>query len=177
MQRRPSSRISMTRPARSSSADAATQLAVERIDRGLAQGMAVDVVDGAAEGLRVEDSAPDFLSIVLQPVIGAETGAGRAAQLSADLPFVAGDALRGLADERIVVLMAGQGGRVGPTMGGAQDFELALGYAATVAVEPDEGVVVVGGAQVDEHAVGPRRARSGWPWRSGRRRASLRSPS
>ena len=31
--------------------DAAAQLAVEGIDGGLAQGMAVDVVDGAAEGV------------------------------------------------------------------------------------------------------------------------------
>ena len=56
----------------------------------------------------------------------------------------------------MVGLMAGQGGRVGPAVGGAKDVELALGYAAPVAVEPDEGVVVVGGAQVDERAVGPR---------------------
>ena len=63
--------------------DAAAQLAVQGIDRGLAQGMAVDVVDCAAEGVGVEDSTPDFLSVVLQPVIGAEAGAGGAAQLSA----------------------------------------------------------------------------------------------
>ena len=93
---------------------------------------------------------------MLEAFVGAEAGAGGAAQLAADLSFVAGGALRGPADERMVGLVAGQGGRSGPAVGGAQDVELALGYAAAFAVEPDEGVVVVGGAQVDERAVGPR---------------------
>ena len=69
---------------------------------------------------------------------------------------MAGDALRGLADERVVRFMAGQGGRVGPALGGAQDVELALGYAAAFTVEPDEGIIVLGGTQVDERAVGLR---------------------
>ena len=76
--------------------------------------------------------------------------------MTADLFVVAGDAMRGIADERVVRFMAGQGGRVGLAMGGAQDFELALGYVATFAVEPDEGVEILGGAQLNERAVGLR---------------------
>ena len=114
--------------------------------------MAVDVVDGAPQRRGVEQRAPDAVGVALQPLVGAEARAGGAAELAADLLLLGGDVPGGLADQGVVGLVPRQGRRAGRTFGGAQNLEPALGDAPAVAVHPDQGVVPLRGAQVDERA-------------------------
>ena len=70
--------------------DAAAQLAVQRIDGGLTQRIAVDIVDGLPQRRRVEHQSLDALRVALQALVGAKTRPGGPTELPPDLPLLAG---------------------------------------------------------------------------------------
>ena len=138
---------------------AAAELSIQRIDRGLAQGVAVDVVDCVMERRGVEQGALDAFGVTLESFIRAEAGSGRAAELAAHLLFLAGDVFGRLADQFVMRLVTRQGRRVGRACRGPQNLELAFGHALAVSVHPGQGVVSLCRAHVDQDALRPLRRR------------------
>ena len=63
---------------------AAAELPVQCIDRRLAQGIAVNVVDGLVQRIPVKQLALDVFGVLLEAGIGAEAGAGGPPKLAAD---------------------------------------------------------------------------------------------
>ena len=78
----------------------------------LPQRIAVDVLDGPAKLLRVEQRALDLVGVALEPFVGAEAGAGRPPKLAADGLLLRRDQLDRLSDKVVVILLPRQGRRV-----------------------------------------------------------------
>src|SRR5258708_4597787 len=84
-------------------ADTAPQLPVQGVHRDLAKRIVVDVLDGAAELLAVEEGSLDIVGVALEPFVGPEPSPGRASELAADRLLLLGDQLDCLADKAVMV--------------------------------------------------------------------------
>src|ERR1039458_10065159 len=96
------------------------------------------------EGLDVEKAVLHLGGIVLEPLIGAAARAGRFAELAASCDLLGLDAADGFLNERVVVGLARERGRVRLARGGAQNLVLAFSDGAAFLVHPGEGIVAVG---------------------------------
>ena len=103
---------------------------------GLAQGVAVDVVDRPAKGLGVEQGVLEAVRVILEALVGSEASAGGPTELAAHRVLLAGDVLDRLPYEVVMVRVAFDGGRGREALGCAEYFELALGHALSSAVHP-----------------------------------------
>jgi hypothetical protein len=110
--------------------DAGLQLAVESVAGGLEQREAVDFLDGAEQLLGREQGALDPVRVAAETRIGAVTGAGRLAELAADLLLFLGGDLGSTLDEGMVFRVPRQGGRVRRAGGGVE--ERSVGVCALV---------------------------------------------
>ena len=66
------------------------------------------------------------------------------------------------ADELVVFVKARDGRRLRLALGGLEDRELRLRDVLAVVVDPGQCVVVLAGAQIDEHAAGPASVERAW---------------
>ena len=132
--------------------DPKTELAVQGVGSYLAKGVTVDVFDGLAEVVGVEEGAFDSLGVAVEARIGTEPSAGGAAEGAADGFFLAQNRFDCFRDQGVVIGLAGQCRGIRGALGRLKDLELRLRDDIGVRVEPDEGVVVLGGAHVGENA-------------------------
>ena len=132
--------------------DAAAELAVESVGGGLAQWVAIDVLNGTLEGIGVEERAFDGLGMVLESFVGAVARTGRPTELPADRFLFHGDVLHTGLDEGMVVVVAGHSRSVRSTLGGFEDGELRFSDRFPGSIDPGEGVVALGGVDIYERA-------------------------
>ena len=132
--------------------DPGAELAVEGLDRHRAQREAVDLVDRPVQLGEIEEGALDRGREPLEPLVGAEAGARRAAELAAGGALLLGDQLDRALDQAVVILAPGQGRLPGSAGGGLEDRELRVGDAPALGIHPGQRVVALAGAQVDEGA-------------------------
>ena len=133
--------------------DAASELAIERVDRRLAQRVAIDLIDGLEEFLRLEQGAFGLSSISLEPLVSAEASAGGPAELAANGLFFLNNEFDPFTDKLMVPFVPRQGGGIRLACCSLEDGELRFGDAVAVLIYPGQCVVALPSSDVNQHSL------------------------